>query len=71
MRLAQLFRGKESKSEEITEAKAVKSGKLSPLQYARGEKAEGDKKNPKTLVKTAKDIKAGKLSPAKYAKGDK
>jgi hypothetical protein len=35
-----LFGGKESMSEELKEAKAIKSGKISPMQYARGEKSE-------------------------------
>ena len=35
-----LFKGKETYGEEMKEAKAIKSGKLSPQQYARGEKSE-------------------------------
>lgn len=35
-----LFKGKESYSEELKEAKAIKSGKITPQQYARGEKKE-------------------------------
>jgi hypothetical protein len=36
-----LFGGKESVSEELKEAKAIKSGKITPMQYAKGEKSEG------------------------------
>jgi hypothetical protein len=35
-----LFKDKESYSEELAEAKAVKSGKITPDQYARGEQKE-------------------------------
>lgn len=35
-----LFKGKETYSEELKEAKAIKSGKITPEQYARGEKKE-------------------------------
>ena len=41
---ANLFKGKESMSEELKEAKAIKSGKISPMQYAKGEKMEKSKK---------------------------
>ena len=40
-KLKSLFKGKESYSEELKEAKAIKSGKISPEEYARGEKSEG------------------------------
>jgi len=35
-----LFKGKESVSEELKEAKAIKAGKISPMQYAKGEESE-------------------------------
>ena len=35
-----LFKGKETYSEELEEGKAIKSGKISPEQYAKGEKSE-------------------------------
>lgn len=35
-----LFKGKETYGEELKEAKAIKSGKITPQQYARGEKSE-------------------------------
>ena len=40
-KLKSLFKGKESYAEELKEAKAIKSGKITPQQYARGEKMEG------------------------------
>ena len=40
-KLKNLFKGKESYSEELKEAKAIKSGKISPQEYAKGEKMEG------------------------------
>ena len=42
-----LFKGKESVSEELKEAKAIKSGKITPMQYAKGEKSEPAKKMKK------------------------
>ena len=45
-----LFGGKESMSEELKEAKAIKSGKITPMQYAKGEKSE-DMKKPKKYAK--------------------
>jgi hypothetical protein len=40
MATKKLFGGKESMKEELAEAKAIKSGKISPMQYAKGEKSE-------------------------------
>lgn len=71
MRLASLFKGKQDKKEEMKEAKAIKAGKISPKEYAKGEKKEGDKKSMKTLTKTGQKIKDGKMSPAAYAKSQK
>ena len=39
-----LFKGKETYGEELKEAKAIKSGKISPKQYASGEESEKPKK---------------------------
>ena len=39
-----LFKGKDTQSEELKEAKAIKSGKITPMQYAKGEKSEPVKK---------------------------
>jgi hypothetical protein len=63
--LKSLFKGKDTKSEELKEAKAVKSGKISPSDYARGEKMEGEGKGAKARGQA---IKSGKMSPAQYAK---
>jgi hypothetical protein len=41
MATKKLFGGKESMKEELSEAKAIKSGKITPMQYAKGEKSEG------------------------------
>lgn len=38
--LKKLFKGKETYSEELKEGKAIKSGKLTPQQYAKGEESE-------------------------------
>ena len=35
-----LFKGKETYKEELAEGKAIKSGKISPQQYAKGEESE-------------------------------
>jgi hypothetical protein len=43
--LDSIFKGKESYSEELKEGKAIKSGKISPQQYAKGEKMEKTKMN--------------------------
>jgi len=43
-KLKKLFKGKESMKEELAEAKAIKSGKISPMEYAKGEKMEKPKK---------------------------
>jgi len=63
-----LFGGKESKTEEMREAKALRMGAISPKEYIKGEKSEGHKEE--NVAKTAKAIKSGKLSPAAYAKSE-
>jgi hypothetical protein len=45
--LKKLFKGKESYSEELKEGKAIKSGKITPEQYAKGEKMEKSMKMKK------------------------
>lgn len=62
-----LFKGKETPAEERKEARALKSGKISPAQYAKGEAKEG---HGKGAAAKAKAIKSGKLSVEKYAKED-
>ena len=62
-----LFGGKETYAEELKEAKALKSGRISEKGFARGERSEGHKgeENPE---KMARRIKSGKMSPTAYAK---
>jgi hypothetical protein len=63
--LGSLFKGKDDYSEELKEGKAVKSGKVSPQQYAKGEKMEdvkknkGDKAPPKSLDMGSMGMKKG------------
>lgn len=65
------FSGKQDKAEEMAEAKAVKSGKVSPKQYMAREMAEekqkGETPSPKKLMATGKALASGKMSPADYA----
>ncbi len=42
--LKKLFKGKDDVKEELAEARAIKSGKITPMQYAKGEKMEDAKK---------------------------
>ena len=64
-----LFGGKETYGEELKEAKAVKSGKISPKEFVKGEKSEKHKgEELKSLAKQARMIKSGKKSPEDYAK---
>jgi len=65
-----LFKGKETYSEELQEAKAVKSGKVSPKAFAKAEKAEGYGHEEKGALKTAKKIKSGKMTPKAYASAE-
>lgn len=49
-KLASLFKGKESYSEELKEGKAIKAGKITPEQYAKGERMEAAKKPAKKMA---------------------
>ena len=62
-----LFGGKESYSEELKEAKALKSGKISEQGFVKGEKSEGHKDEEKNPSKIARAIKSGKKTPEQYA----
>ena len=63
------FGGKETYGEELAEAKQLKSGKISPKGFIKGEKSEKHKgEELKSLAKEAKSIKSGKMSPEQYAK---
>ena len=65
------FKGKQTKAEEMAEARAVRSGKVTPQQYVRKEMAEekkmGEKPNKAKLAATGKALASGKMAPAKYA----
>ena len=65
------FTGKDTKAEEMAEAKAVRSGKVSPKGYAaaekREEKKEGEKPTPtKALLAKGKALASGKMSASAY-----
>ena len=62
-----VFGGKESYDEELGEAKAVASKKISPKQFVKGEKSEGEKTGEKNTSNIAKKIASGKMSPKQYA----
>lgn len=65
--MAKAFAGKQTPAEERSEARMVKSGKVSPAEYARREKAEGDKKPMSSLKATGKKLASGKMSADQYA----
>ena len=67
MAAKKLFRGKETYTEELGEAKAVAAKKVSPRQFAQYEKAEGHKGEEKGALSTGKKIASGRMTPAKYA----
>ena len=64
------FTGKDTKAEEMSEAKAVRSGKVTPKQYVQREvaeeKREGEKPNRAKLASTGKALASGKMSAEKY-----
>lgn len=64
--MKRLFRGVDTPAEEKAEARAVRSGKISPKQYVAGEKSEGE--TEPGMMARAKALKSGKMSPAAYAK---
>ena len=68
--MAKMFQGKQSRSEEMAEAKALKSGKISKAQYMAGEKSEG-KHSAKEIKRNADAIKSGRVSPSQYANAEK
>lgn len=65
MATKKLFGGKETFGEEMKEAKAVKSKKITPAQFVKGEKSEGHKEENSSAI--AKKIASGKMSPKQYA----
>lgn len=68
--MAKMFQGKETRGEEMAEAKALKSGKISKAQYEAGEKREGEH-SMREIRKNADAIKSGRMSPAQYASSEK
>lgn len=80
MAKGKLFGGKETYAEELKEAKAIKSGKLTPAQYAKGEKSEGvhgmkkggvTKKMPSAKAMGSLGMKAGGYAAGGLASGHK
>lgn len=61
------FAGKQTPAEERAEARAVRSGKVSPAGYAAGEKREGDKASVASLKARGEKLKSGALSADRYA----
>ena len=66
--MTKMFKGKETPKEEMKEAKAVKSGKISVAQYAKGEASEGHGKGAKAKGMA---LKSGKMSAKAYASSHK
>ena len=64
MATKKLFGGKETAGEEMKEAKALKSGRISKQQYVAGEKSEG---HGAGAAKKAAAIKSGRVTPKAYA----
>lgn len=61
-----LFNGKETRAEEMAEAKALRSGAISKKQYIAGEKSEGHD-NMRDVRGNANAIASGRITPAQYA----
>lgn len=72
MATKKLFTGKDTKSEEMAEAKALQKGRISKSQYIAGEKREerkeGEKMSVGKIKANANAIKSGRMSPSAYAK---
>ena len=65
MATKKMFGGKESMKEELAEAKAIKSGKITPMQYAKGEKSEPTKKMASGGITSAKMGTVRTAAPSK------
>lgn len=61
------FAGKQTPAEERKEAAMVRSGRMSPAQYARAEKKEGDAKSIASLKGRGRALASGKMTAAQYA----
>lgn len=62
------FGGKDSAPLEKSEARALRSGKMTPKMYVKGEKAEGGGPAPMSMLKRGQQLKSGKMTPTQYAK---
>jgi hypothetical protein len=69
MATKKLFGGKETFKEELNEAKAIKSGKISPMQYAKGEEGEKSEKKMNCGGKVKKMAKGGGIEVKGKTKG--
>jgi hypothetical protein len=65
--MAKPFQGKQSPAEERAEARMVRSGKMSPAEYAAAEKREGDSKSKASLEARGRDLASGRMSESRYA----
>lgn len=63
--MAKMFQGKQTPAEEMAEAKALKSGKITKGEYVKGEMSEGEDKGK--AMKKADALKSGKMSAKEYA----
>lgn len=70
-KLVSYFKGRDDMAEEMKEAKAVRAGKITPKQYAKGEKMEGEKAPMKKLESTGKKLATGKMTAKQYASKQK
>lgn len=61
------FGGKQTPAEERKEAAMVRSGRVTPAQYARREKAEGDTTSMSSLRSTGQKLASGKMTASQYA----
>jgi hypothetical protein len=67
--LKKLFKGKETYSEELKEGKAIKSGKITPKEYAKGEEMEKKmKKGGKCCMAKGGSVKEARMEPSKMEK---
>lgn len=61
------FQGKDTKKEELAEARSIRAGRTTPAQYAAKEKAEGEKGSKSGLMAKGKSLASGKMSASQYA----
>jgi hypothetical protein len=62
---SKLFKGKETYSEELKEGKAIKSGKITPEQYAKGEEGEKKMKKGGKCMAKGGSIKEDRMEPSR------